>query len=116
MALVPDFHNITARRQEGDEWVFEVVLNPDCKVYEGHFPGEPVAPGVCNIQMLKECAEEVARKPLMITYIQQCRMTKLITPIDCPSLSIHISLNEDTLLGSIYCGEEVCLTLKATVA
>lgn len=116
MALVPDFYSITGRHQEGEETVFEVALNPDCKVYEGHFPGFPVAPGVCNIQMLKECAEEVAGSPLMLTYIQQCRMTRLITPTECPNLLIRVAITDNNLLGSISCGEDVCLTIKGTVA
>ena len=26
--------------------------------FQGHFPNNPVSPGVCNIEMIKECAEE----------------------------------------------------------
>ena len=110
--LVEGFYEILTRREEGAESVFQVALLPDCKVYEGHFPGEPVAPGVCNIQMLKECAELVAGKPLTLRTISQCRMTKLITPKECPTLQVQVQLDGEKLTGSILHGEEVCLTIK----
>ena len=115
MKLVEDFYDIIERRDEGAESIFRVALRPDCKVYEGHVPGEPVAPGVCNIQMILECAEEVAGKPLMLGYIAQCRMTKLITPAECPTLEVKIQLEGENLVASITSGEELCLTLKGTV-
>lgn len=116
MALVTDFYTITGSTAEGDATIFHVALNPDCDIYRGHFPGAPVAPGVCNIQMLKECAEQLAGRPLMLSYIQQCRMTALITPHDCPTLDIRIQLDGDTLQGTIFKGEQIYLTLKGTVS
>ena len=44
-------------QQEGQGATYTVSLLSDCKVYDGHFPGEPVCPGVCNIQTVKECAQ-----------------------------------------------------------
>lgn len=113
--MIEDFYDIVARHEEGGETVFHVALRPDCKVYEGHFPGSPVAPGVCNIQMIRECAELVSGKPLLIQKIGQCRMTKLITPGEFPELDVHVALDGESLMASIVSGETVCLTLKATV-
>ncbi len=51
------YYHILSSEITADAGVFRVALNADCEVYQGHFPGEPVCPGVCNIQMIKECAE-----------------------------------------------------------
>ena len=115
MKLIEDFYDIESRREEGGESVFRVVLRPECKVYEGHFPGSPVAPGVCNIQMIRECAEAVAGRPLLFSKIAQCRMTQLITPREFPMLDVHVALEGENLVASIVSGETVCLTLKATI-
>ena len=115
MALIEDFYDILSRREEDGATVFEVALRLDCKVYAGHFPEMPVAPGVCNLQMIRECAEQVAGHPLMLSYIAQCRMTKLITPAECPTLEVKIQLEGENLVASITSGEELCLTLKGEV-
>ncbi|MGM9809608.1 MAG: hypothetical protein ACI30J_01905 [Paludibacteraceae bacterium] len=54
-----NYYHILSSDITSDEGMFRVALNADCEVYQGHFPGEPVCPGVCNIQMIKECAEIV---------------------------------------------------------
>ena len=75
--------------------LFDVALLPECNVYEGHFPGMPVAPGVCNIQMIKECVERVTGKQLQLESIAQCKFTTLVTPQQHPELTIRIELVEN---------------------
>ncbi len=88
--LLPDYYTILNRRTDGDAAVFDIALNAACEVYKGHFPGTPVSPGVCNIQMLKECAEQVVGKPLLLNYIQQCRLTTLVTPQQHPEVEVRV--------------------------
>ena len=115
--LIKDYYTINQISQEDRGTVFQISLNPDCRVYEGHFPGEPVSPGVCNIQMIKECAEHVSGKSLLLNNLQQCRLTTLVTPLAHPQVEVVINLEEK---GEIYKlkailgkGEEVFLDLKA---
>ena len=35
-----------------EKYRFSLELNPEHPVYEGHFPGNPVVPGVCQVQMI----------------------------------------------------------------
>ena len=56
MLLENSYYKIIGRSGEGLDAVFRVALLPDCEVYKGHFPGNPVSPGVCNIETIKECA------------------------------------------------------------
>lgn len=59
---------------------FQVRLLPGCDVYRGHFPGHPVAPGVCNIEMVKECFLHVIGSKPRITTIDRCRFTAVASP------------------------------------
>jgi 3-hydroxyacyl-[acyl-carrier-protein] dehydratase len=89
------YYSIQNERTEDDTTVFDVMLNPDCPVYQGHFPGMPVAPGVCNIQMIKECTERIAGKSLLLEYISQCKLTALMTPQQHPFVQVKIRLVEN---------------------
>ena len=113
-----NFYTIIARTLDGLSGMFQVRLNPECKIYEGHFPGTPVSPGVCNIQMMLECAEIVAHMPLRARKINRCRFTTLLSPKTHPELEIRIDLQEKetniySLNASIGKGEEIYQTLKA---
>lgn len=111
--LIENYYTVLSRRDEDEQTIFEVALNKDCKVYEGHFPGEPVSPGVCNIQMIRELAEQVAGHTLRLEYISQCRFTTLITPLQHPTVEVRISLQDNRLTASIGSADANYLTLKA---
>ena len=114
-----NYYSTISENIDGFSGLFAVRLNPDCKVYEGHFPGEPVSPGVCNIEMLLECAERLIGFPLRMVRLTRCRLTTLITPLTHADLELKISLapKEDRwiLNAEIGKGEENYMTLKAEV-
>ena len=116
--LIKDYYTIENVLKQDDGIVrFDISLNADCPVYEGHFPGEPVSPGVCNILMVKECAEQVAGKSLFLNNLQQCRLTTLVTPLAHPQVEVKILLEEKgeayKLKATIGKNEDVYLDLKA---
>jgi 3-hydroxyacyl-[acyl-carrier-protein] dehydratase len=59
---------------------YTVRLLPDCDLYRGHFPGHPVCPGICNVELLRECAMKAIGQSLHIAAIKKCRFTKVATP------------------------------------
>lgn len=72
--------------------IFRIKLNPDHKIYKGHFPERPVSPGVCNLQIMKECAERILGQDLTIKEMAQCKMPAMITPDGTPELSVSVSI------------------------
>ena len=115
--LIENYYKINGIVKEEEVTIFQIVLNPDCEVYQGHFPGEPVSPGVCNIQMIKECAEQAVDKSLFLNNLQQCRLTTLVTPLAHPEVEVTIRMEEKgetyKLKATLGQGEEVYLELKA---
>lgn len=119
--LIKGYYNIAdTRQQEDGSVVFDVILNPDCEVYKGHFPEEPISPGVCNLQMIRECAEIVAGCPLVMGNIILCRFLNLVTPVQTPRVSIRIKLDKGesdyTLVSSIYNEDKEFVSLKAKLS
>lgn len=107
IALLDDYFKIDSRTTVDDETVFRVTLSPEHRVYAGHFPGNPVSPGVCNIQMIKECAGLLTGKRLFLGYISRCRLSAVITPQATPQLQIHMRLSGET--DEVY---RVCATVR----
>ena len=94
MTLLHDYFIIDSRTADSDETLFCVTLLPEYKAYAGNFPANPVSPGVCNIQMIKECAEQLAGKHLFLGYISQCRFSAVVTQQTTPHLQIRMQLVE----------------------
>lgn len=113
------FTLLDKKAQEDGSVIFTLRLNPDCEVYKGHFPGNPVSPGVCNLQMIKECVENHTGKELTISDIKQCRYTAVITPLKHSILYLKANIVENegtyTVSGSVYNDTEVFIDIKETL-
>lgn len=70
-----------------------IAFLPDCDIFRGHFPGRPVCPGACNIQLIKELAMRLTGHKLCASIIKQCRFTALITPDTCPEADVQINIS-----------------------
>ena len=59
--LLENFYKIIhIKEREDGKQAIEIELNPGHVLYQGHFPGQPVVPGVCTLQIIKESAEQIA--------------------------------------------------------
>lgn len=92
MKLENYYYELVSMHGDATGGMFHIALRQDCDVYRGHFPSNPVCPGVCNIQVIKECAERLVEKELHIGSIRRCRLTAVATPSACPELDVKISL------------------------
>jgi 3-hydroxyacyl-[acyl-carrier-protein] dehydratase len=107
MLLENKFYKVLSEeRGEGLCAKYHVAILPECNVYDGHFPGDPVCPGVCNIETIKECAILLCGEQLRYSTIKQCRLTALATPTVCPEVDVQVTL---TPAGDSY-------SVQATIA
>jgi len=93
------------------------LLKPGHPIYKGHFPGNPVVPGVCQIQMVKELIEKAVDHPLTLSRSDNIKFLSMINPIANPNLEFRILIKpiSDRLLSataSIVSGTTVFLKFK----
>jgi 3-hydroxyacyl-[acyl-carrier-protein] dehydratase len=87
-----------------------IKLDPNHAVYLGHFPGNPVVPGVCQVQIIKELAESILKTDLVINKSDNIKFLSMIVPTVTPLLNISIEIKEKETgswqVNSIISGEE----------
>ena len=122
MLLKDKFYKVLKEEKVGMTAQYTIAILPDCNVYDGHFPGDPVCPGVCNIETIKECAMMLLGKELRIKTIKQCRLTAIATPTVCPEVTIDLTAtpaddNESyTIVASIADDKQSYMNFKGTLA
>ena len=118
--LINDYYTIEGTATHEGAHLYHIRLNPECQVYQGHFPGEPVSPGVCNIQMLKELAEQTIGRRLFMSNLNLCRLTTLVTPQEHPTMTATLIIDEKDgaykLRATLGNGETTYLEMKAELA
>ncbi len=95
--LLPHLYKILSfTEKEPMEYEFVVELNPQDKLFEGHFPGRPVLPGVCTIQIVRECICSVLGKDLHFMSISQCKFMGMVDPQLDNRLTIQVICKNGT--------------------
>jgi len=94
-------------------------LDKNNDIFKGHFPGHPVLPGVCMLQMIKEVLGKTLTKHLMLTKADQIKFLRLIDPGVDNSLQVAITYtpgeyNQIKVTASIKALKEICFKFKGT--
>lgn len=94
MLLNGSYFSIIKKNVEGSTFVYEIQLNATHEIYNGHFPGNPISPGVCSIETIRECCEDALNRKLTLKTIKQCRFITLLTPKVNGTLALEINITE----------------------
>lgn len=82
---------------EANQEAVLLKMNEEHPVYEGHFPGNPITPGVLSLRMIRECVSREMGRPLHYAAIKSCRYVALIRPGDTLRLQRQITENESSI-------------------
>ena len=88
--LVPGFYTIIDFEAREDQVRTVIELNPGHEIYKGHFPGQPVVPGVVQLQIIKELLEKRLEKKLLLSKIVSAKYYSMIMPDVSPVLDISV--------------------------
>lgn len=93
--LLKEFYQIKSfEKTEGQKYVAYIVINKDHDVFKGHFPGNPVTPGVCMMQIIKELTQQAVNAPLMMKSASNIKFMALINPEINPELKLELEITE----------------------
>lgn len=92
--LLDDFYRIahTIEQEDGSREI-AIALNSAHPLYRGHFPGQPIVPGVCTLQIIKECTEQLTGSPLQYVQIASAKFLSAVNPLE-ESL-LHLTLRSE---------------------
>ena len=93
--LIEGLYKVVAVERTTDGITAKVHLNKNHDIFKGHFPGNPVMPGVCMIQIIKELTEEATKKNLFLTVSSNIKFMAIINPDKNPDLELSINIVEE---------------------
>ncbi|HZY37541.1 MAG TPA: hypothetical protein VFE53_12880 [Mucilaginibacter sp.] len=95
-----------------------LVVNPGSDILKGHFPGQPVVPGACMLQLVKDVLETVLKNKLRLKKAQQVKFMNIVVPGDDHlRLSISFTNAEDSsfsVQASMTNNEMVCFKFQGS--
>ncbi len=79
------------------EYSFSIGLNRDHPVFEGHFPGNPVVPGVCQVEIIKELVSGIVEKDITLASSDNIKFLNMISPKANPDVNVKLTIKMKTV-------------------
>nr|WP_317630678.1 3-hydroxyacyl-ACP dehydratase [uncultured Flavobacterium sp.] len=116
--LFPTFYKVTNTQQIDDfKYKFEISLNPNHEIFKGHFPNNPVTPGVCMMQIIKELTQDICEVNLQLIQSNNIKFMALINPEINPDLVLELDITksetEVKVKNTTFFGETTALKLSS---
>ena len=90
--LLENLYRITAQHFEDETLTTSLIFLEDHHIYNGHFPDNPITPGVCLLQTAKELLELHLKADLRLNTLIDAKFLKLIIPNNSKELIYSITL------------------------
>jgi 3-hydroxyacyl-[acyl-carrier-protein] dehydratase len=95
----------------------ELSINANSPIFKGHFPGQPVVPGACILQVVKEVLEDALGQSLQIQKAGNLKFIAMIDPLKTAAVQLEIAYkiidNAVSITGKLRDGERVCFKCSA---
>ena len=96
-------HNLNIHDNEIDA---DIRFDPSHEVFKGHFPGQPIVPGVALIQIVKDLAGRIAQNDLQLEKGSNIKFLNIIDPQKHPEVSAKCTFKLD---------DDMALIVNATI-
>ncbi len=92
-----------------------VNINPDHTIFNGHFPGNPIVPGVCQIQMVTEILGELHHKKIRLISADNIKFLSMINPVMTDSYFYDLNcrvISDDEMAVNVFAYKDQIAFLK----
>lgn len=117
MNLLDNFFYILQQEFAQDSVYSKITLNHEHKIFEGHFPGVPIVPGVCMVQIIVEIMKTITGKAARLATADFIKYPSMIVPEKNKEIDVmikyHIEPERLLVNASLYKGAVTFFKLKA---
>jgi len=113
--LAGNFYTILETQQTAQSFAAVLALNAAHPIFEGHFPGQPVVPGVCMMQTIQELLEKGLQRKLLLLKAANMKFLAMINPVVQPQVNTELqyTLQDDgTVRASAVIKSETTVFMK----
>lgn len=96
MLFLDNLYAVVASAEEGTQSVnFQVRLNPESAIFKAHFPGEPIMPGACIVQMVQELYMMWTKRDVEIAKVNNLKFLSVISPDAVQELNVVLEVKKE---------------------
>lgn len=90
MILKDTFYTINHMNETDGVLKIAISIHPAHPIFLGHFPGNPITPGVVQMEIIKELLSIHLNRPVKLKSISNCKFLAILNPLSNPEILIKI--------------------------
>ncbi|MDF2431160.1 MAG: 3-hydroxyacyl-[acyl-carrier-protein] dehydratase [Mucilaginibacter sp.] len=115
--LKDSLYKITS--QDHHDGVIDAILeiNKEDSIFNGHFPGHPVLPGACMLQIIKEVLEDTLKASFRLKKADQIKFLAISDPLINNILKLKLTYSIDDINFNVignFSQIDICCKFKGT--
>ncbi|MDR1860295.1 MAG: hypothetical protein LBR06_05180 [Bacteroidales bacterium] len=119
MKLIDDFFTVADCRVDDSGSLYTMNVNAAHPIFSVHFPGNPITPGVCIVQLIKELWEQQSRTQAFLKRINNVKFLAVINPLETPTVRVKLSIPQSVdgghkISATLDCGDRQFAKLTVT--
>lgn len=96
MIFLDNLYTIVSTHEESASRVhMQIKLNPESVIFKAHFPGEPIMPGACIVQMVLELFMTWTKRDVEIAKVNNLKFLSVISPDEVLDLDVVIEIKRE---------------------
>lgn len=92
--LTGKLFTVEQEQQQAEAATYSIAWNAAHPVFEGHFPGKPVVPGVCMMQAIQELLEKSMQHKVLLKKAGNMKFLNMIDPNANPLVEISMQYKQ----------------------
>jgi len=91
--LIPNLYSvIKVDKIDDSNYKIQIELDSTHAIFQGHFPANPIMPGVCMMQIIKELTEKIVSKKLTLSKVNNVKFVAKVNPFTDPILDLELNI------------------------
>ena len=117
--LLNDFYTVAQQAHAPGKVEATLHLHAGHRIFEGHFPGHPVVPGVCMLQMVREVMELNTGSKLNVAGADVMKFLTIINPVENNVVDLRVTYTETgqelSINATLFSGTVTYFKLTSTL-
>lgn len=105
--LQDHLYRITGSSKEDTQFTAHLQFHADDAIFRGHFPGNPVTPGVVQLEIIKELLQFHYSRTIELVTLASAKYLAILNPVQTPEVTVNLKIQEQ---------EDETLKITATFA
>jgi len=73
---------------------YRIALNASHPIFQAHFAGNPIMPGACVVQLIKELATDYFGRTFFTCGVKNMKFLQAINPLESPEISVRLIFSQ----------------------